>query len=281
MDKTNKKMSSFVTRTISCILLLGGAILMLNYADTKVGIWIFRAFNYFIAIVGTMELLRVVGCHKSILACANYLAITALYVFIYLGQQQYLVPLFILFLVFLFAIMVICFPRFTPEQIFTAFICIIYVGLGLSYIYQTRMNVEMGKYIVWFIIAASWGSDTFAYIVGVTMGKHHPFPHLSPKKSIEGCIGGIAAAALLTWGVCLVWEHGFGVWIMRPWKAAIVCGAGAILSQLGDLAASAIKRHYNIKDYGHLIPGHGGILDRFDSMIFVAPVVFYLTELIK
>ncbi len=281
MEKNKKTKSSFVIRSISAVFLLVGTILMLHFAETMIGNWIFRIFNYFIALVGTMELLRVVGCHKSVLAIANYIAITALYVFIYLDQQQYLVPLIIMFLIFLFAVMVICFPRFTPEQIFTAFICIIYVGLGLSYLYQTRMNIEKGRFVVWFIFAASWGSDTFAYLVGVTMGKHHPFPHLSPKKSIEGCIGGIAASAILTWIFCLVLEHGFGIWIMRPWKAAIVCGAGAVISQLGDLAASAIKRHYSIKDYGHLIPGHGGILDRFDSMIFVAPIVYYLTELIK
>ena len=280
MENNEKKKSSFVTRAISCVLLLLGAILLLHFAESTAGNWIFRIFNWFIALVGTMELLRVVGCHKSVLAIANYLAITALYTFIYLNQQEYLIPLIILFLIFLFAVMVICFPRFSPEQIFTAFICIIYVGLGLSYLYQTRMNVENGRFIVWFIFAASWGSDTFAYIFGVTMGKHHPFPHLSPKKSIEGCIGGVAGAAVLTWIYCLVLEHGFGIWLMRPWKAAIVCGIGAVISQLGDLAASAIKRHYNIKDYGHLIPGHGGILDRFDSMIFVAPIVYYLTELI-
>ena len=98
-------------------------------------------------------------------------------------------------------------------------------------------------------------------------------PVLSPKKSIEGGIGGVVGAALL--------GYLYGTFFTpSAMGCAVFCAAGAVLSQIGDLAASAIKRNHNIKDYGHLIPGHGGILDRFDSVIFTAPVIYILAAMV-
>lgn len=100
-------------------------------------------------------------------------------------------------------------------------------------------------------------------------------PILSPKKSIEGGIGGVVGAALLGFAYAMIFENKIGlenITIIFP----IVCAVGAIISQIGDLAASGIKRNHDIKDYSHLIPGHGGILDRFDSVIITAPIIFYL-----
>ena len=106
-------------------------------------------------------------------------------------------------------------------------------------------------------------------------GKHKMAPVLSPKKSIEGAVGGIAGSALL--GLLFAWLFGgkFSS-VSNPQAAcAIACAIAAAISQIGDLAASAIKRNHNIKDYGNLIPGHGGILDRFDSMLFTAPAIYF------
>ena len=111
------------------------------------------------------------------------------------------------------------------------------------------------------------------------IGKHKMAPHLSPKKSIEGGIGGIAGAALLGVLYALAinkWGNA-GADLVR---FAIIGAVGGAASQIGDLAASAIKRNYDIKDYGKLIPGHGGILDRFDSVIFTAPMIYYLSVLL-
>ena len=101
------------------------------------------------------------------------------------------------------------------------------------------------------------------------IGKHKMAPVLSPKKSIEGAVGGIAGAVFL--GVLYAWLTKGNLI-----SYGIICGIGALISMVGDLAASAIKRNQNIKDYGNLIPGHGGILDRFDSVIFTAPIIYYL-----
>ena len=147
----------------------------------------------------------------------------------------------------------------------------------LSYVYQTRMLTE-GSVVVWLIFLSSWGCDTCAYCVGVLFGKHKMAPKLSPKKSVEGGIGGVAGAALLG-ALFAMAVNRWGGQATDPLYYALICGAGGVISQIGDLAASGIKRNHDIKDYGKLIPGHGGILDRFDSVIFTAPVIYYLAVL--
>ncbi len=148
-----------------------------------------------------------------------------------------------------------------------------YVVLMLSYIYQVR-DMEDGKYVVWLIFLCSWGCDTCAYLVGVMFGKHKMAPVLSPKKSVEGGIGGVAGAALLGFIYAYIFQEHIALehpLILFP----AVCAVGGLISQIGDLAASGIKRNHEIKDYGTLIPGHGGILDRFDSVIITAPIIYY------
>ena len=108
------------------------------------------------------------------------------------------------------------------------------------------------------------------------LGKHKLAPVLSPKKSVEGAVGGVVGAALL--GAIYAAVVGSHLEAENPVITyAIICAVGALISMVGDLAASAIKRNHNIKDYGTLIPGHGGIMDRFDSVIFTAPVIYYLS----
>ena len=128
------------------------------------------------------------------------------------------------------------------------------------------------EYFVWLIYIGAWGSDTCAYCVGKLIGKHKIPSELSPNKTIEGCLGGIAGAALIGFIFAAVFYNDRNVW----WQLPVIGAVSSVISQIGDLAASAIKRNHNIKDYGKLIPGHGGILDRFDSIIFTAPVVYYL-----
>ena len=153
----------------------------------------------------------------------------------------------------------------------SAFGGIIYTGVLFSCVYLTRSLTD-GWLIVWLIILASWGSDTFAYCTGMLFGKHKMAPVLSPKKSVEGAVGGILGAALLGWIYALVF-HG------PVLTFVIICTAGAVIAMFGDLTASGIKRSMGIKDYGKLIPGHGGILDRFDSVIFTAPVIYFMASL--
>lgn len=170
------------------------------------------------------------------------------------------------------------FPRYHADQVASAVFSYLYAPVLLSFVYQTR-EADQGIYTVWMILISSWGCDTCAYVVGKLIGKRKIFPELSPKKSLEGCIGGVLGAALLggLYGFFFV-EKAFPDRSVAG-ALAVICGVGAVMSMVGDLAASAIKRNHDIKDYGRLIPGHGGVMDRFDSMIVTAPMTYLLTLL--
>ena len=190
----------------------------------------------------------------------------------------FIIPDMLLFgialLVVLMFVYVFSYPKYHTEQMLAAFFGVFYVSVMLSYVYQTRM-LPGGAYIVWLIFLCSWGCDTCAYCAGMLFGRHKLAPVLSPKKSIEGAIGGMVGAALLG----AFYGAVFGTHMEEVGNPVIACCAAcaiaAVISQIGDLAASAIKRNHDIKDYGNLIPGHGGILDRFDSMIFTAPAIYF------
>lgn len=231
-----------------------------------------------ISLMGMMELYRTIDLNNTVLAGLAYLACITYYLLLYFDINNSLL-LFILFLLLLLTIYVVTFPKYNIEQVSYIFLGLVYVAIMLSYIYKVRV-LEDGAYLVWLIFIGSWGSDTFAYLVGILFGKRKFLPNLSPKKTLEGCFGGIAGATLIGFLYGLIFANHFA-YISNPKVIfAIVCGSSSIISQLGDLAASAIKRNHNIKDYGKLIIGHGGILDRFDSVIFVAPIVYYLISFI-
>lgn len=174
---------------------------------------------------------------------------------------------------------VVLFPRYRIEQVVAAIFSFLYAPVMLSFMYMTRMS-QMGIYLVWLILISSWGCDTCAYCVGKLIGRKKIFPVLSPHKSLEGCIGGVAGAALIG-GL-------YAYFVVEPkvpdqkvlWVIVFISAVGALMSMVGDLAASAIKRNHDIKDYGKILPGHGGIMDRFDSMIVTAPMIYFLSVLL-
>ncbi len=274
IDDKKEKRKNLLIRVLS-----GAVLTVIALATIIPGSWPLLVFNALISFIGMYELMRVVNAQRTVLFGASVIGIGAEYALIFLDKKEYMVPLFMLYLILLFAFMVIFYPRFNTDQVFMAFVGVIYAGLGLSYLYQTRMQTANGAFIVWLIFICSWISDSGAYLVGIAIGKHKAFPRLSPKKSVEGCIGGIASSILIGVAYKTVLEQGFDIHLINYPGLIVICGVGAIISQAGDLAASAIKRNFNIKDYGHLIPGHGGIMDRFDSLIFVAPLVYYLANL--
>lgn len=149
---------------------------------------------------------------------------------------------------------------------------IIYLGL-FTY---TIVLIDESAYsiLIWLVFIASFGSDILAYFSGYLFGKHKLCPDLSPKKTIEGAIGGTLGTTLLA----MVFGYFFARDLLI--HTAIIGFLGSLFSQAGDLSASAFKRQMGIKDYGNLIPGHGGILDRFDSVIFTAPFVYIYISLI-
>lgn len=141
-------------------------------------------------------------------------------------------------------------------------------------------DMRGGELLVLLPLVAAWGSDTFAYFTGVLFGRHKLAPLISPKKTVEGSVGGVAGAVILMIGAVALFNHHSAI-DLPYWVAAVLGACGAVVGQLGDLAFSIIKRQTGIKDYGRIFPGHGGVLDRFDSVIFVAPVVELLLRLLS
>lgn len=158
----------------------------------------------------------------------------------------------------------------------TTFFGFFYVFFLISHIYLIR-EFAYGRELVWLAFISAFGCDTGAYFVGVTIGKHKLIPDLSPKKTVEGSIGGIIFATLISVVYGKILENFIS---FDDVNVILLCGlagfVGSFLAQIGDLSASAMKRLSGIKDFGKLIPGHGGVLDRFDSVILTAPALYYL-----
>ncbi len=242
----------------------------------------------------TLWAISLIAFHELCQACRvgktgedrNYLEITGfVFITLYYAVMASVPNLLYLTLIILTALMaflflyVFCFPKIHATQVMIVFFSLVYAPVMFSFVYLTR-NLEYGIYFVWVIFISSWISDTFAYIVGMLLGKHPLAPVLSPKKSVEGSVGGIIGSVVCggLFGFILA-ENVIGEQNVT-WVFALIGGIGSIISQIGDLAASAIKRNYEIKDYGKLIPGHGGIMDRFDSVIVTAPMIYFLFRIL-
>lgn len=263
----------FTTRLISGIILVVLAVLIVGAGGSLLFV-----VNGAVSMVGLFELYRVLKIERTPLAAIGYLACGAYYGLIWFDGHEYVTLMAIAVLMCLMSFYVFTFPKYKTEEVTAAFFGVFYVAVMLSYLYQVRQMPD-GRYLVWLIFFSSWGCDTCAYCAGKLFGKHKMTPTLSPKKTIEGAVGGVAGAAVLGY----IYAAFFGSHMLEvraPQMAcALACGIGALISQIGDLAASAIKRNHQVKDYGHLIPGHGGILDRFDSMIFTAPAIYLVIML--
>lgn len=270
----------FLTRLMSSAILV-----VLALITILTGGYLLAAVLLFLALTAFCELTKACGLSGKDgkaggLEIIGYIGITAYYVLMALGSGPvYLFLMLITILVAFMFLYVFAFPKYHAEQIMCAFFCVAYAPAMLSFIYLVR-ELPYGTYSVWMIFISSWICDTCAYLVGMLIGKHKLAPVLSPKKSIEGAVGGVVGAALV--GAL------YAYFIVEPavsgqkvtWVFVLISAVGAVISQVGDLAASAIKRNHEIKDYGKLIPGHGGVMDRFDSVIFTAPMIYFLALLL-
>ena len=265
----------FKTRLLSGILLVIIALLTVITGGNLLFLVLLA-----VSLIGMTELYKVFGIEKKPPGIIGYLFALLYYGLLYFepllpGESlNWFMMSFMAFLICQMAVLVFAYPRYNTQQIMAAFFGMFYVAVMLSYIYQIRI-LPGGIFTVWLVFVCSWGCDTCAYCVGMLIGKHKMAPILSPKKSVEGGIGGILGAALIgmLYGLAINYWGDAGADVL---SYAVIGAAGGAISQIGDLAASAIKRYHNIKDYGELIPGHGGILDRFDSVIFTAPIIYYL-----
>ncbi len=265
----------FWTRLISGIVLILLALIFVISGGR-----LLLAATAVISLIGLFELYRALKICDKPMGIAGYCAAVAYFGLLWAGNTEYMMLVFIGLLMVCMTIYVVTFPKYQTEEVTGAVFGLFYVPVMLSYLYQTRQMPD-GAYLAWLIFISSWGCDTCAYCIGMMFGKHRLAPVLSPKKSIEGAVGGVLGAALLGFLYATFFQDSM-LNVEDPQLAcALACAIAAVISQIGDLAASAIKRNHGIKDYGHLIPGHGGILDRFDSMIFTAPAIFFAVSFLR
>ena len=180
------------------------------------------------------------------------------------GEYTYIV----IFGLFIYSITYILRCKNNIVDIAITFFSLFYIAISIDFIVLTINRLDNGHLYVWSIFIVAFFTDTFAYFAGYLFGKHKLIPKVSPKKTVEGSIGGILGSTI----GCMLFAYLFNLDI----PVMIIIGSvGSVIAQFGDLFASSIKRYVGIKDYGTLIPGHGGVLDRFDSVILVAPFVYY------
>ncbi|MCF6463303.1 phosphatidate cytidylyltransferase [Clostridium sp. Cult1] len=174
--------------------------------------------------------------------------------------------------IFIFVIIALIFNFIYKKDInFIDSISTIFGILYIPFLMEHIIYLD-GTIYIWLIFIIAWGTDTFAYLSGSLFGKTKLCPKLSPKKTVEGSLGGILGAIILT----LIYAKYFGVFPV--WKFVLLSLIGSIIAQIGDLTASKIKRLTGIKDFGFIMPGHGGVLDRFDSILFTAPFIYYFVN---
>lgn len=196
---------------------------------------------------------------------------------IHIIPENYLVTASILVIPIL---LLILFIQVIVTEMKTSFKDIAYTLFGILYVVMLIMffakinGMENGNILIWYAIFAAWGTDIFAYFIGKYFGKHK-FSKISPNKSIEGCIAGTIGGIIIMLVYTYIANNFWGM----EYSYLTIAVIGLLLSvigQIGDFAASSIKRYVDIKDYSNLIPGHGGMLDRIDSLIFLSPFAYVL-----
>lgn len=229
------------------------------------------------AVIGLSEIYNATGVLKkqNKLCLFSYAYTLVMYIVLgFLPKASTTVAAF----VFIYIVLLFAYRMFNRESCDFSSICtmafeFVYVSVFFAHVILVR-KLEYGEYIMWFIFVTAWLSDTLAYAVGLKFGRNKLIPSISPKKTVEGAIGGLAGSLIFNLIFAIICSTAFDLQINYFAVIILALVAGAV-SQFGDLAASSIKREYDLKDYSNLLPGHGGILDRFDSVLFVAPIVYY------
>lgn len=231
-----------------------------------------------IALIGLFEFYRVAGLFKkkSPVSYAGFLFTAIVFYLAIFYPDKIIDSLMLIIAGYVFVLMcsmVFFHSKCSFSDVALSFAGSLYISFFFVHIIFIR-QLDLGYLYIWLIFITAWASDTFAYFAGRLLGRHKLCPSISPKKTIEGAIGGVLGCVICicVYAFCCEKFAFAGVNYILAVIFAAVC---SVFSQLGDLVASCIKRENDVKDYGNLIPGHGGVLDRFDSSLFISPLVYY------
>ncbi len=264
-------------RVLSAIIILPITLVVFLFGNN----YVVDAFVGIIALRSIYELFHAFeqkGYHPII--WVGYLSVVAI-IFLHIVPEQYRLMLIMgVIAISLLISFILLITKKTKSNVMDIVITcfgICYITLMLMFLSIIR-GLDNGKLLIWYVFLASWLTDVFAYLTGKAIGKHH-FTDISPNKTIEGCIGGTLGATILIviYTILLNKFAGFNINVIIAGLVGILL---SIIGQIGDLSASCIKRHVGIKDYSDLIPGHGGMVDRLDSVIFIAPFAYTFLMLI-
>ena len=226
-----------------------------------------------VSVVGLYEFYKATGLKDKKCLCAlGYMAAAVVPLIKDYVNPQFYAPIAYVFMLLLFTVMLAQHKNVSVTDAAMMIFSVIYIPFFLTNLLYVR-ELDHGRILIWLPFIGAFLTDTCAYFAGVFLGKHKLCPEISPKKTVEGSVGGVLGCMLF----CML----YGLLMKKMWgldvnyiSLAVLGFAMSIVSQIGDLSASIIKRKFGIKDYGSLFPGHGGILDRLDSVIMVAPMVY-------
>jgi len=266
------------TRILTGTCLLAVAVPVMIFSDT----FLFIAVMSILAGIGVFEMLRCLEVHKNYMLSIPSYCITLLapgatrYSDAFSSSGLLLFSVFYLYTVYILACSMFSRGRIRFAAAAQTIVATVYIGCGFACFIATRDLEKHGLFLLLMAFVITYATDIFAYFVGVFFGKHKLIPAVSPKKTIEGSVGGTVLGTACFVGCAFLYSHFFkaGTPNVLP---LIICGVSlSLVSQIGDLIASFIKREKNLKDYGKIFPGHGGVMDRFDSAIAVMPVMYLL-----
>lgn len=236
-----------------------------------------------IVALASHELLRATGAGKRpVMHLATAVSAALVPVCYWQGVESWGVKLVLMVLLCtLFLTAVIAYGTENPVRAEDILLCLfggVLYPVMLSALLQLRM-MERGRFLVMLPVVVAFLTDIGAYFFGMFLGKHRGITMVSPNKSAEGFVGGLVSGVVFMQGYGLVMTHAFGLEVNMV-RLALYGLVGSLVTMLGDLSFSLIKRQFGVKDYGSLLPGHGGMLDRFDSMSFAAPTMWVLVTLL-
>lgn len=263
-------------RTITAVVAIMLFIPICIYSDTVV----FPIAMAILSVIGVYEMLGCVGVRKNYSIAVVSLIFGAMPIVPFFVKNEPINIVFalsVVYLILIYATDVFSRGKIDYTLSASAFMGVFYISVSFTSIVLLR---QQSNYLYLLVFIGPWVSDTFAYIFGRLLGKHKLIPEVSPKKTIEGSVAGIIFAAISYVVYAIIITKYFDTSVTPNYVIMAVSGAiVSVVSQIGDLSASAVKRHFGIKDYGFIFPGHGGVMDRFDSVVMTAPILYIISML--